>query len=87
MLFGITVVIRLGFFTFSNNVYSISKNKFDQTEFCFQFDDDEPVTFAISDGSYENPALTFTINNGTDGSIEFKGTDNKKFKIFAREVL
>ncbi len=47
-------------------------------EYCFQFDDDEPVVFGTGT---EN--LTITVTPTTDGNITFNH-NNRTFKIFAR---
>ncbi len=49
-------------------------------EFCFQFDDNQPVAF----GSGPNQ-LTITINPTADGSITFNDGGGRVFKIFARQ--
>jgi hypothetical protein len=54
---------------------------FQQTEWVFQFDDEEPVLFA---SQQEEPNLTITLSNTSQASIEFTD-NNRKFKIFARE--
>ena len=54
---------------------------FQQTEWVFQFDEEEPVVFA---SQQEEPNLTITLNNTNHASIEFTD-NNRKFKIFARE--
>ena len=48
-------------------------------EFCFQFDDEEPIMFASGPNS-----CNITINTNPEGNITF--TDNgRRFKLFARE--
>jgi hypothetical protein len=64
---------------------STPRIKFDKTEFCFQFDDDEPIVFALGGYGADTDNVTFTINNSSDGYITFTGLDNKTLKIFARE--
>lgn len=54
---------------------------FQQTEWVFQFDDEQPVVFA---SQQEEPNLTITLNNTNHASIEFTD-NNRRFKIFARE--
>lgn len=54
---------------------------FQNTEWVFQFDDDEPRVFA---SQQEEPNLTITLNNTNNASIEFTN-NNRRFKIFARE--
>ena len=61
--------------------------KMEQCEWCFQFDDDEPKVFAWTneDMKDEDPTVTFTIGN-TDGAYVSFTKDDKKFKLFAREL-
>lgn len=54
---------------------------FENTEWAFQFDDDEPRVFATQT---DEPNLTITLNNTNNASIEFTN-NNRRFKIFARE--
>jgi hypothetical protein len=54
---------------------------FNQTEWVFQFDDEEPRVFATQQ---VEPSLTITLNNTNNASIEFTN-NNRRFKIFARE--
>jgi hypothetical protein len=49
-------------------------------EFCFQFDDDEPIMF----GNGPNEC-TIRLSPSEDGYIIFTDTNNRKFKLFARE--
>ena len=63
------------FLTINNTVM------FNQTEWVFQFDEEEPTVFATQQ---EEPNLTITLNNTSNASIEFTN-NNRRFKIFARE--
>lgn len=54
---------------------------FQNTEWVFQFDDEEPMVFA---SQQDEPNLTITLNNTNNASIEFTN-NNRRFKIFARE--
>jgi hypothetical protein len=54
---------------------------FNQTEWVFQFDDEEPRVFATQQVEH---SLTITLNNTNNASIEFTN-NNRRFKIFARE--
>lgn len=51
----------------------------DNVEFCFQFDDGEPVIFGTGPNN-----LHLQIQPTPYGGIEFNN-DGKRFKIFARE--
>jgi len=61
--------------------------KFEQCEWCFQFDEDEPKVFAWTseDMTDEEPTVTFTIGN-TEGAYVSFSKDGKTFKLFAREL-
>lgn len=66
--------------TFVNN-HLILANTMSHTnnEFCYQFDDDEPVVFGFG-----NNDLTLTFRPTSDANMSFSH-NNKTFKIFARE--
>jgi hypothetical protein len=71
---------QLGFPILANGFLTIQPQiRFDDVEFCFQFNDDEPVVFAS--GTNE---CNITINPTTQGNITFNDNNNA-FKIFARE--
>jgi hypothetical protein len=53
---------------------------YDNVEFCFQFDDSEPVAFA--NGTNE---ISLKITANSEGYITFTNGD-KRFTIFAREI-
>ena len=58
--------------------------KFDNCEFVFQFDDEEPVVFAKSNPTSYKRNLTIMIDNTSSGSLRFTHGD-RTFKLFARE--
>jgi hypothetical protein len=66
---------------------NISKEVYDQCEWCFQFDDGEPQIFAWTEEnmSEEEPTVTFTLNNTKESYITFT-KDKKVFKLFTREL-
>lgn len=64
---------------FTNNVLTLQPQIFENVEYCFQFDDDEPVSFA--GGTNE---MTIRVSGGPNGHITFTD-NNKNFTIFARE--
>lgn len=66
---------NVGLFTINNAV------TFNQAEWVFQFDEEEPTVFATQQ---DQPNLTITLNNTNNASIEFSN-NNRRFKIFARE--
>jgi hypothetical protein len=69
---------------------SISQKKYEECEWCFQFDDDEPQIFAWTDNELNNnedPKVIFTITNVENSYITFQNaTSGKLFKLFAREL-
>ena len=63
--------------------------KYEDCEWCFQFDEDEPQIFAwTGDGvKYdEDPTVNLTISNTENSNIQFKHKNGKTFKLFAREL-
>lgn len=50
-------------------------------EFCFQFDDCEPISFGTGPND-----LHIHITPTENGNITFTNNDGKIFKIFAREI-
>jgi hypothetical protein len=70
------------FITQMNNQLVLRTQEFrtDNIEFCFQFNNDEPINFA----SGEND-LHIHIRPTPDGNIIFTNNNGDTFKIFARE--
>lgn len=66
---------------------NLSQEKYEQCEWCFQFDDGEPQVFAWTEESMvdEEPTVTFTLNNTKESYITFT-KDGKTFKLFTREL-
>lgn len=63
-----------------NNLLTIQPQiRYDDAEFCYQFDDEEPTVFAHGTGE-----ITLRIEPSDGGNITFTAND-KQFKIFARE--
>jgi len=65
--------------------------KYEDCEWCFQFDEDEPQIFAWTDDAdlnkNEDPKVIFTITNSENSYITFQnGKTGKLFKLFAREL-
>ncbi len=77
---------------FNETNVSISQKKYEDCEWCFQFDEDEPQIFAWTDNDLnknEDPKVIFTITNTKDSYITFthkNGKSGKVFKLFAREL-
>ena len=68
---------------------TISQKKYDECEWCFQFDEDDPQIFAWTDSEMnkdEDPKIVFTITNVENSYISFTNKDGKRFRIFAREL-
>ena len=67
---------------------NLSQEKYEQCEWCFQFDDGEPQIFAWTEenmSSDEEPTVTFTLNNTKESYITFT-KDKKVFKMFTRAL-
>jgi hypothetical protein len=52
----------------------------DNVEFCFQFDNNEPVVFATGPNE-----CSIRISPESDGNMTFTDNNNNVFKLFARE--
>ena len=69
---------------------ALSQKKYEECEWCFQFDEDEPQIFAWTDNELnknEDPKVIFTITNVENSYITFQnGKTGKVFKLFAREL-
>jgi hypothetical protein len=69
---------------------ALSQKKYEDCEWCFQFDEDEPQIFAWTDNESdknEDPKVIFTITNVENSYITFQnGKTGKVFKLFAREL-
>ena len=75
----------------TNNINTMDKGTisiqgpttYENVEWVFQFNDDEPIKFAQpTNGTKE---LTFTLSNKSDSNIVFYDGKGNQFKIFARE--
>ena len=68
----------------------LEQKKYEECEWCFQFDEDEPQIFAWTDNESdknEDPKVIFTITNLENSYITFQnGKTGKVFKLFAREL-
>jgi hypothetical protein len=69
---------------------SLTQKKYEECEWCFQFDEDEPQIFAWTDDEMnkdEDPKVIFTITNVENSFITFRNSKTGKvFKLFAREL-
>ena len=73
---------------FNETNVSISQKKYEDCEWCFQFDEDEPHVFAWTNENEtnKNPEITFTLSNVKGSNFVFKHSNGKVFKLFAREL-
>ena len=69
---------------------NLQQKRYEECEWCFQFDEDEPQIFAWTDPDLnrdEDPKVIFTITNIENSFITFQNSKTGKlFKIFAREL-
>ena len=68
---------------------TLSQEKFEHCEWCYQFDDEEPQIFAWTDDtidSTEEPRVSFTIGNQKEAYITFSAPNGRTFKLFPREL-
>ena len=69
---------------------NLQQKRYEECEWCFQFDEDEPQIFAWTDPELnkdEDPKVIFTITNVKDSYITFQNSKTGKlFKLFAREL-
>jgi len=60
---------------------------FDQAEWVFQFDEDEPITIAWSNDETEPGELNFILKPNSGSSVSFQSVDGKKtLRIFSRKL-
>jgi len=57
---------------------------FDKVEWCFQFDNDEPIVFARANDD-NTKELTITLKNNDWQTMTFYGANGKQLKLFARQ--
>lgn len=67
---------------------NLNKERFDDCEWCFQFDDEEPQVFAWTEEGMknENPSVEFKIENMEGANITFSSESGKRFSLFARKL-
>jgi hypothetical protein len=60
---------------------------YDNCEWCFQFDNDEPYPFAAAkkEDLVEEPSIKFILSNNKNSVITFSH-NGKTFKLFPREL-
>lgn len=59
--------------------------EFNNVEWVFQFNEDEPVVLGASTGDAKT--FTFTIGNDNNSNLSFHDRKGNQFQIFAREQL
>ena len=65
----------------------IGVESFDQAEWCFQFDDEDPIVIAWSNDENEPGELTFMLKANSESRIAFQSSDGTKtLRIFARSM-
>lgn len=60
---------------------------FENVEWAFQFNNDEPIFLAEPSPYGGAKEVTFTIGNTTHSNIIFRDNKGNEFKIFARERI
>jgi hypothetical protein len=72
--------------TVSSKIAEIEEYK--QAEWVFQFDDDEPIVFAWTNGEGDEPAeVNINLKANSQSSIFFASPDlQKRMRIFCREM-
>ena len=66
---------------------SIGIENFDQAEWCFQFDDEDPIVIAWSNDENEPGELTFMLKANNESRIAFQSADGSKIlRLFARSM-
>jgi hypothetical protein len=65
----------------------IGVESFNQAEWCFQFDDEDPIVIAWSNDVNEPGELTFMLKANNESRITFQSLDGSKtLRIFARSM-
>ena len=59
---------------------TLTRTRFEDVEFCFQFDDGEPVVFGTGPNE-----CNIRLSPQTDTNMTFTDNDGRVFKLFARE--
>lgn len=64
----------------------MNDNGINDCEWCFQFDDEDPIVFAVGASNAKDPFIQFKLTNKDSSNLEFTDNKNKKkFKLFARK--
>jgi hypothetical protein len=71
--------------------FSIAGTKYiEDCEWCFQFDDHEPIVFATASKKdfASTPKISFTLSNRSDSTMTFfDEKSGKKLKLYSREKI
>lgn len=71
-------------------ITKLEQKRYEDCEWCYKFDDDEPHIFAWTDPEIqkdEDPKVIFTVSNIENSYISFTDKNTgKSFKLFAREI-
>lgn len=59
---------------------TLTRTRFENVEFCFQFDDGEPIVFGTGPNE-----CSIRLSPQTDANMTFTDNDGRVFKLFARE--
>jgi hypothetical protein len=68
---------------------TLSQKKYEECEWCFQFDEDEPQVFAWTDDDLnksEDPKVIFTITNVENSYITFQNGKTRELTEEGREL-
>ncbi len=60
--------------------------EFEQAEWVFQFDNEEPVVFAWANTPGEKAEVSINLKSNSGTNLEFRDRNGKVFRIFAREI-
>jgi hypothetical protein len=75
----------------TGGTFSIAGTKhIDDCEWCFQFDDNDPIVFAtaLKKDFTTIPKISFTLTNRTDSTMTFfDEKSGKKLKLYSREKI
>lgn len=79
---AVTPIVNLS----ANNVFTMNSLGILDCEYCFQFDDNEPIVFATGSRNTKESFIQFKLTNNSSTNLEFTDNKhNKKFKLFARK--
>jgi len=59
---------------------------FKRAEWCFQFDDEEPIVFAWSQDEEDPGNIVLKLEPRSNSTLFFKSASGKEMKMFSREI-